>query len=65
MKESIHALHTSFTELKEVLDKPMMQYTVLNSFLVKALGRQTLASRLTQGKKALGEVCFCKTYVHI
>jgi hypothetical protein len=56
MKESIDTLCAAFTELKEVLDKPVMQYAVLNSFLFKAFGRQALSSRLAQGNKALAEV---------
>jgi hypothetical protein len=60
MREAIDALHATFGELKEVLDKPVLQYEAMNSYLVKAFGRPALASRLVQSKKALAEVCSSK-----
>lgn len=57
MRDSITSLAATFNELQEVLDRPMMQYAVLNTFLVKAIGRQPLSSRISQVKKVLVEVC--------
>jgi hypothetical protein len=57
MRQSIDTMHAAFGDLQEVLDRPVLQYAVLNSFLVKALGRQPLASRLVQSRKVILEVC--------
>lgn len=57
MRNAIDALVATFSELQEVLDRPMMQYAVMKSFLVNALGRSTLTSRMDQSKKVLVEVC--------
>ena len=55
---AINGLLSSFNELQEVLERPMMQYSVLNSFLVNIVCRKALASRISQTGKSIVEVCF-------
>lgn len=56
MAQSVDGLFATFNELHEVLNRPVLQYAVLNSFLVCALGRKALSTRLAQTVKVMTEV---------
>lgn len=56
MRQAIDAQWSTFTELQEVLERPMLEYAALTSFLVRSLGRNPLQARITQCNKVLREV---------
>jgi hypothetical protein len=56
LRQSVDALISTFSELQEVLARPMMQYAVLQAFLVRALGRKSLATRISSSEAALIDV---------
>lgn len=63
MPQAVDSLVVCFSELQEVLENPLMQYAVLNSFFVRVLGRKALASRLTQTIKVISEVQLPKCFL--
>lgn len=56
MAQAVEGLFATFGELLEVLNRPMMQYATINSFLVRMMGRKALSTRVSQTTKVVAEV---------